>query len=173
MSNLYKLHFEVPFLAPLGNKAKSMHHRARTRERVKWVHAIGVLVPKSMRPDRPLRCAIVSIHRPSAQIGDYDNLVTGLKFPLDALGAKLGVGIIEDDGPHSIGRPDIGWHKVPLKQGKTVIEVFECDPADLDRTPWRSHCDHRAVDEKGTAIVCLLLPGHGGLHCTGNTYWGE
>lgn len=164
----YHLHVDIPGVTPL-NSADSMHWSTRHRHRTLWHGLVAVYVPTRSRPKRELPHALVTITRNTARRADFDNLVSAVKFPLDALEE---LGIIVSDKPECIGRCSVRWKFAQLKKGFTTIDVLECGAEDLDLTPWLPQCRHRCVVEIG-AFECHLSLGHDGMHAKGNTYWGD
>jgi hypothetical protein len=79
-------------------------------------------------PEKPLDRAMVTITRCSMAEPDYDNLVQGGKFLLDGL---IRAGVIKDDAPSVIGRPDYQWEKAPRGKGCVRIRVESAEAIDV------------------------------------------
>lgn len=77
------------------------------------------------RPVAPLKRARVSLTRGSSREPDYEALVVSAKPILDAL---VRAGVIADDAPRVIGRPEYEWEKAPRERGYVRVTVDEVEP---------------------------------------------
>ena len=120
----YTLEFSIDQLTPL-NSADNTHWRKRNKTKKQFEILVWQQI-LNRRPVLPLRFARVQIVRHSTNEPDYDNLVSSAKFLLDAL---VNNGVIRDDKPGVIGRPECHWQKAAPKKGKMTIRVVELQSA--------------------------------------------
>ena len=111
---------------PSMNSASDDPWYKRMKERKKWFTKVRLALGKS-RPERPHSVARVSIVRASAgPEPDFDNLVQGGKWILDAL---VFYRVIEDDKPANFegGAPKYTWQKAPRGNAEVVVKVEGVD----------------------------------------------
>lgn len=130
----YRLDIVIPGTPPMNASSSGNNRFARRPIKRKWEAWIKGAISRNI-PSAPLQHAVVAITFYGSRALDYDNMVSGAKYILDALDRKH-AGIIFDDGPKCIGRPQIGWRKSPRNDKRTLIEVVACEPEDLDMRPW-------------------------------------
>lgn len=121
------LDFELPGLPPMNTAGShGGSHWSRTIIKRKWEGKVVSAVLEALRrwPAEPLERARVTIVRCSTREPDYDNLAQGGKFILDGL---VKAGVIADDSPQVIGRPDYRWEKAPPAKGCVRVRVEEID----------------------------------------------
>jgi len=121
----YCLDFTIEQLPPM-NTADGLHWRTRNGIKKQWEVLVWQHI-LNLRPRFPLRKAFVEITRHSSMEPDYDNLVQGGKFLLDALVIN---GVIRDDNPAVVGKPHYHWVKASPKKGKVRIVVKQIDQAE-------------------------------------------
>lgn len=116
------IEFTIQALTPL-NSAAGTNRWARRDQRKTWEsHVASAVLSTLLRwPPRPWAKARVTITRCSSQEPDGDNLASSAKFILDGLKKA---GVIEDDAPSFIGRPDVRWER-KTGRGETRVRV-EC-----------------------------------------------
>ncbi len=115
------IEFVLPGLPPI-NTADGPSRWARYRVKKAWMtrtilaarDAGGRALPA------PLARASVTIIRSSAREPDFDGLVQGGKFILDGL---VKAGVLVDDSPKVIGRPDYRWERAPRGMGSVRVRV--------------------------------------------------
>jgi len=119
----YELEFEIDQLPPM-NTADGLHWTKRNKLKKEWEILVWAEI-LNQRPRLALSRAKISITRySSGPEPDYDNLVQGGKFLLDALVLNE---IIRDDKPGVIGKPDYRWIKTNPKLGKVVVKVIQIE----------------------------------------------
>ena len=118
----YVLEVEIPGL-PAMNSSSRLNRWRDITEKNRWANEV-MLATRGKRPAKPLQRAKVTYIRRSAVEPDYVNLVASFKHPEDGL---VKAGIIVDDKPSVIGRPDIRWEKVAARNGSIVLRVEEFD----------------------------------------------
>lgn len=114
------IELSIPECTPSLNTMWVGHWSRRHKTRKHWQQLIRVarlqarvfVVPHWEK-------AKLTIERTGAQILDHDNLVAGTKFLTDALVRE---GIIEDDSPSHIGRPEI-HQLIDSKLRRTTVRI--------------------------------------------------
>lgn len=122
MSEPYHLHI-VLLGAPPMNTADDTHWRKKKRDKHRWYDAVAAYC-YGKRPRRPLKCARVRITRHTAanREPDFENLTQGGKYLLDGL---VRCGVLADDNPEVIGRPEYLWERAPRGRAHVTVEVWE------------------------------------------------
>lgn len=107
---------------PPMNTADRTHHWSAYRLKRAWEGKVcaAVLHELGRWPERPLDRARVTITRCSTREPDFENLTQGGKFLLDGL---VKAGVIVDDSPGVIGRPEYLWVKGEPAKGSVRIQV--------------------------------------------------
>jgi hypothetical protein len=120
----YKLTLEIPRLPKLQAANGREHWRVRYNEERWWKHQVGWHAMAKGLPRTPLtRARIVCVRRSTTE-PDHDNLAASFKPAIDGL--KL-CGVIEDDKPAVIGKPEYGWERAKRGQGgvRILVEAIE------------------------------------------------
>lgn len=109
---------ELPFLTKMFNIYKGVHWGVADTERKRVMeHMMHQLTPL-----RRLKTPIdIVVTRCSSVRPDFDNMVSGGKYIIDAL-VKLEM--IPDDAPDFV-RAMYHWAKAPPREGKMLIEILE------------------------------------------------
>lgn len=117
------LAFTLDGLPPM-NTADGLHRWSRTKLRKVWESKViaAVLLELKRWPAKPLERARVTIVRCSTREPDFENLTQGGKFILDGL---VKAGVLADDAPKVIGRPDYQWEPAPRGKGCVRVRVEE------------------------------------------------
>lgn len=139
----------IPGIPPINSAGHhGGNHWSRTQIKRQWESKICVAVLDALGrwPEAPLDRAEVTLIRRSASEPDFDNLVGAQKFILDGL---VKAGVIADDSPKVIGRPDVRWEFAPRGQSETRIVVF--DP--------KATMHQTAQDDSGATIDCRVDSG--------------
>lgn len=137
------LELVIPGLPPMNTAGShGGSHWSRTTVKRKWESLVCAAVLEALGrwPAKSLDRARVTITRCSTREPDFDNLTQGGKFILDGL---VKAGVITDDSPAVIGRPEYLWQKSPRGMGSVRITVEERPGVH----------DHREAWEKGPASV--------------------
>ena len=122
MAKRYVLEIEIPGL-PAMNSSSRLNRWRDITEKNRWTNEV-MLATRGKRPAKPLQRAKVTYIRRSSAEPDYVNLVASFKHPEDGL---VKAGIIVDDKPAVIGRPDVRWEKAKIRKGSIVLIVEEID----------------------------------------------
>ena len=124
----------IPGLPPINTASSRGSHWAFAKLKRKWESHVcaAVLTTLGRWPDKPLTRALVTITRCSASEPDYDNLVQGGKFLLDGL---IKAGVIVDDSPAVIGRPEYRWQQAAPGAGSVRIQVEDASVEIGERVP--------------------------------------
>lgn len=114
------LEFEIKGLPKMTNTLR-VHWRVKNDEANKWKE----LVVESVKPlwpisNPPLHSAVLSFTRYSTREPDFDGLVSSFKHVQDGL---VLAGVLIDDKPKVIGKPNYSWEYARPKQGKIKIKV--------------------------------------------------
>jgi Holliday junction resolvase RusA-like endonuclease len=117
----YVLEFELAGLPKMPNQLLGSHWRTRSSHASKWKIRVFAEV-YGKRPEAPLSKAKVILTRLSSVEPDHDGLQGSFKPILDGL---VKAGVLEDDKPSVIGRPETIWEKAKPKQGKIRVRVEE------------------------------------------------
>ena len=105
------------------NQLLRRHWGFISRERNLWNSTIREALRYSRQiPKQPFKKAKLTLVRYSSSRPDYDGLVSGFKFVIDAL---VDCGVIEDDNWEAVGMPNFSWEKTPPKEGRITIQVEE------------------------------------------------
>lgn len=117
------LNLVIPGLPPI-NTADGPNRWARFRLKKAWESKVAQAVVHELGgwPKEPLVRARVAITRCSTREPDFDGLTQGGKFLLDGL---VKAGVLVDDSPRVIGRPDYHWERAPRGMGSVRILVEE------------------------------------------------
>lgn len=144
------LDLTIPGLPPINTAGPhGGSHWARTTTKRQWEGKVCAAVLEALGrwPAQPLSRARVTITRASTREPDYDNLTQGGKFILDGL---VKAGVLVDDSPAVVGRPEYLWERAPRGMGSVRIQVQAV--AEVR--------DHRDAWERG--------PGEGRPHFVGD-----
>ena len=112
----------IPFL-PRLNASSNVHWRKLQRERKRWYQEVAVAFV-GRKPKEPLsRAELILERRSVGSINpDPDNLASSFKAVLDGL---VRCGVLEDDRPEVVGRPDFRRVRVAKRAEQGVyIEVL-------------------------------------------------
>ena len=121
--NPYVLKLVLPGLPKMTNAmGKSIHWKARMRERDQWKRLVVLVIGARHRPPKPLAKAKLTLTRHSTTQPDPDGLVSGFKASIDGL---VHAGVLEDDKGKNIGMPTYQWEKAPQKKGFISMRVEE------------------------------------------------
>ena len=125
-----KLDLTIDGLPPMNTSNSRGSHWSHSKLKRTWGDRVvaAVLFTLKKWPEKPLERARVSITRCSTSEPDYDNLVQGGKFLLDGL---IRAGVIVDDAPSVIGRPDYYWEKAQAAKGCVRIRVESIDDLEV------------------------------------------
>lgn len=124
------LDLTIPGLPPMNTAGPhGGSHWSRTRIKRQWEGHVcaAVLTALGRWPAAPLERARVTITRCSTREPDFDNLAQGGKFILDGL---VKAGVLADDSPKVIGRPEYLWEPAPAAQGCVRVRVEEVDASE-------------------------------------------
>lgn len=114
----YSLAIRIPGLPRLQGK---VHWSIATRERKRWSNAVHWHA-KGKKPTEPLTRARLRFVRFSSTEPDGDNLQHSFKPLRDGL---VRAGVISDDTPDVVGKPEYEWRKTRREGGFVSIEVWE------------------------------------------------
>lgn len=118
------LQLTIEGLPPMNTSDSRGSHWSHSKLKRTWGNrvwaAVRLAYPGTGKPPKPLERAHVTIVRCSQSEPDYDNLVQGGKFLLDGL---VLAGVLKDDKPSVIGRPDYLWERRPRGKGCVRIRV--------------------------------------------------
>lgn len=119
---------------PPMNTADRTHHWSAYRLKRAWEGKVcaAVLHELGRWPERPLDRARVTITRCSTREPDFENLTQGGKFLLDGL---VKAGVLADDSPKVIGRPEYLWEAAPRGAGSVRIRVEDASVEIGERVP--------------------------------------
>ena len=120
----YIFEFEETRLPKMTNSMMGVAKYGTIKHKHLWENTIydAVMVKRHPMPPKPLTHAKVTLTRRSARQPDYDGLVSGFKFIIDALVRNA---ILIDDNPSVIGTPEYKWEKAPPDGGSMKIRVEE------------------------------------------------
>lgn len=121
MDGGYVLEFEIMGLPKMPNSLLGSHWRTRSGHATKWARHVWVKTI-GKRPKHPLLKAKITCTRFSSVESDFDGLSGSFKSILDGLKKA---GVITDDSPSVIGRPEYEWQKTKPKEGKIRVKVEE------------------------------------------------
>lgn len=115
------LDLTLPGLPPT-NAADRRSHWSYHKLSKTWQNktAAAVLEALGRWPEAPLERARVTITRCSTTEPDFDGLVAAGKHILDGL---VRAGVLVDDAPKVIGRPQYFWERAPRGQGCVRVHV--------------------------------------------------
>lgn len=125
------LDITIPGIPPMNTAGPhGGSHWGRTTTKRQWESKVVAAVLEALGrwPAQPLERARVTITRASTREPDYDNLTQGGKFLLDGL---VKAGVLVDDSPRVIGRPEYRWEQAAPAQGYVRIQV---ESVELDTT---------------------------------------
>ncbi len=117
----FNLDVEIEGLPEPVNKILWTHWTVKKKHTDMWKKKVFVAIGQN-KPVTPLKKAKLTLTRYSSRESDFDGLVGSFKPITDAL---ISCGVIEDDKPSVIGRPEYVWEKVKPKEGKIRIQVEE------------------------------------------------
>lgn len=125
-----EINLTIPGLPPM-NTSDRVSPWAHRKLKKNWESHVCVAVLEALGrwPEAPFQRARVTITRCSTSEPDFDNLVQGGKFLLDGLKVA---GVIVDDSPDVIGRPDYHWESAPPGKGCVRIRVESIDEGGTD-----------------------------------------
>ena len=103
------------------NRLLGAHWKVRAGHAAKWKRAVWRAC-WALKPPVPLKRAKLTFTRHSSGVIDHDNLASSFKCICDAL---VKWGVLEDDAPENVGRPEYVHVKAPPKQGRIEILVEE------------------------------------------------
>lgn len=156
------LDLEIQGLTPI-NTADGLNRWSRQRLRKAWEGKVAsaVLMALGRWPAAPLDRARVTIVRCSTREPDFENLAQGGKFILDGL---VKAGVIVDDSPVVIGRPDYRWERAPRGQGSVRVRVEAIAETHDHRDTWERG-PHEGVEIGPRVVSSSWLDGTGGGGC--------
>ena len=117
----YVLNITIPGLPATYNGIGRKSHWVAARNTQTWKQNVRLAVGRFL-PAKPLERARVEIRRCSSNQGDYDGMVQAAKPVLDGL---VECGVLIDDSPRIIGKPDYNREYAPRGKGFIRIQVEE------------------------------------------------
>lgn len=118
----YFLRLEIHELPKMTNVFAGKAHWITAKERTRWKKLVMSSILPTDIPKKPIERARLTCIRHSSMEPDYDGLVSGFKWPIDAL---VFHGILANDKMSNVGKPDCSWQKAKKGEGKIIIVVEE------------------------------------------------
>ena len=116
------LEFELPGLPKTVNQVGRKSWQVKAKEAKKWKFASAAHCIALGAQGKRLEKAHLELTRYSSRETDVDNMVSSWKHVIDGL---VLAEVIIDDKPSVIGSPIFNWVKVPRKDVRIQIKVFE------------------------------------------------
>ena len=117
----YNLHFTIPGLPRTPNALLGAHWKVRAGHAAKWKRLVFLAI-NNKQPKRPLVKAKLTLTRHSSGELDFAGLCGSFKAIEDAL---VMWGVIVDDCPDVVGRPEYLHVKAPRQKGFIEVLVEE------------------------------------------------
>lgn len=114
--------FSIKGLPELPNRNMYKHWAVRRKAAVKWKNLVLAECLKLGINELWLTSAALTFVRHSSREPDGDNLQMSFKAARDGL---VAAGVIVDDSPKVIGKPDYLWQRRPPKQGGMITIRIE------------------------------------------------
>jgi hypothetical protein len=117
----YVLDIKIPGLPAMYNGIGHKSHWVKVRNTNEWKQNVRAAVGRFL-PAEPLKSAKVKFLRCSSCEPDFENNAQSFKPVLDGL---VECGVLSDDSPRVVGKPDYDWKSAPKGKGFIQIRVEE------------------------------------------------